>query len=313
MKFYCCLSVALVLLLSGVSPDSTSRSLAGQESVQPLVEAKWLADHLDDEDLRIIDLAHRIKDYNKGHIPNAVFVNWKSDIINPDKADRYTLPETEAWEKLLSNQGIKPDTHIVLSDNFDNRSSVRMYWTAKYFGHEKISVLNGGTDAWRSAGYALTKLAPETNKTNYKVSKTNDAILTSIQAVRDAISKTSAHMLDGRPANQYSGEAPGKVFNTGKEHKRRGHATTAINIPWAANLDESGKFIPTEQLRSLYRKHGIESGDKVLTYCNEGLHAAMPWFVLHELLGEKDITLYDDSLAEWANRDDTPMEKSSGD
>ena len=114
-------------------------------------------------------------------------------------------------------------------------------------------------------------------------------------------------LIDGRPSAQYSGEEPGKVYHTGKAHNRRGHLPQAISIPWQANLRGDGKFKSVSKLRKLY-KDCVPIGDAtIVTYCNEGLHAAHPWFVLTELLGCEDVRLYDDSLSEWANLSDAPL------
>lgn len=285
-------------------------SVEGQDKIKPLVSAEWLSKNIGNPDVVVIDLAHRVKDFRKGHIPGAIFVDWRKEIIGAEKPDRYTLPTKEDWQALMSRCGIEPETHLVFTDNMDNRSAVRMYWTSKYFGHQKISVLNGGTNAWQQTGLKVESSESTRQKTNYKVTDTDESVITSMKAVQSALESSESTLIDGRPEKQYSGELPGKVFNTGKEHQRRGHIRSAINIPWKANIQEDGRFMELDKLRSLYKKGGVEDGDAVITYCNEGLHAAMPWFVLHELLGHKEITLYDDSMAEWANRDDTPMSRS---
>ena len=295
--------LAAILALVVTADNATAQDNAG-----PLVSTNWLSQNIDNDDICVIDLAHRIKDYRRGHIAGAIFVDWKVDIINPEQPDSYTLPKQEAWEKLLSRIGVTPETHVILTDNLDNRLSVRMYWTLKHFGHARISVLDGGTLAWSEGGFDMDTEVPIREETDYRVTKTNDDIVVAIDEVRAAIEDDEVHLIDGRPTGQYTGESPGKVFNTGKEHRRRGHVTEALSIPWNANLNDDGTFKSPDELRQVYEGSGMANADSVITYCNEGLHAAMPWFVLYELLGEKGITLYDDSMAEWANRDDTPME-----
>ncbi len=282
--------------------------IAAAQDVEPLVSVGWLEENIDNENLLVVDLPHRIKDYNRGHIPGAVFVDWRKDIIDPESPDLYTLPTKEAWQTLMSRLGVQADTHLVLTDNLDNRVSVRMYWSAKFFGHKHISVLDGGTNSWQQAGNRLSQIDAIIVESDYRVTQMNEQVRTSLETVRAAVEDGDIHLLDGRPNDQYTGESPGKVYNTGKEHKRRGHAATALNIPWKDNIDDDGTFKSINDLADLYKDNGIGMNDEVITYCNEGLHAAMPWFVLHELLKEEKVTLYDDSMAEWANLDDTPME-----
>ena len=114
-------------------------------------------------------------------------------------------------------------------------------------------------------------------------------------------------MIDGRPVKQYTGELPGKTFHSNKAHKNKGHVPGAVSIPWASNMNEDGTFKSLDELRELYEKNGIDTDGEVVTYCNEGLHAAMPWFVLTQLLGNSQTTVYDNSMGEWANDVKKPM------
>ena len=119
-------------------------------------------------------------------------------------------------------------------------------------------------------------------------------------------------MIDGRPNSQFTGEKPGKAFHTNTAHKRKGHVPSAANIPWKDNLNEDGTFKSIPELRDLYESNGISLDREIITYCNEGLHAAMPWFIIRELFGNTEVQLYDDSMVEWANRDDTQLKIEAG-
>ena len=182
-----------------------------------------------------------------------------------------------------------------------------MYFTLKYFGIDRVTVLNGGTDAWLDAGYATDDVTPEFAPSQIEIGTGRRARIAALNHVRMEIEDSESTVIDGRPLNQFTGEAPGKVFHTGKEHKRRGHIASAINVPWPDNLNEDGTFKSVDELKRIYARHDIDNLRSVVTYCNEGFHATMPWFVLHEVLRYPEIRVYDDSLSEWANLDDTPM------
>ncbi len=295
----------LALLLAFVSQQAPLHAQA--ESLSPLVDVEWLEQHLADHDLRIIDLSHRRKNYNDGHIPGAIFVDWRHDIIDQDHADLYLMPRREQFEKLMGRIGATADSRLVLTDNMESRASIRMYLTLRYFGHDRVSVLNGGTNAWKAAGGLIETDPPEVKETTYVVREVRQEFLSEMQEVMDAIVSRNVLLLDSRSPDQFTGESPGKIFHTGREHRRRGHIETAINISWTEHFNEDGTFKSLAELRSLYSDKGVSPDDEVVTYCNEGLHATIPWFVLHELLGRKDVSVYEHSLGEWANRNETPM------
>lgn len=290
----------LVLLL--VTP-----ALAQDKTPPPVVDVDWLQQNLASPDLRIIDLAHRQKNYNEGHIPGAVFIDWRHEIIDAAHTELYLMPPQEQFEELMTRLAVTHDTQFVLTDNLETRGSIRFYLTLRYYGHDKVCILNGGTNAWKAAGGLLTTDVPELEPVAYKAAKVRPEFLTSIATVQEAIDDEKALILDGRSREQFTGEAPGKIFHTGKEHKRRGHITSAVNIPWMQNFNEDGTFKTVEQLKELYTGNGVADDDHIVTYCNEGLHATVPWFVLHELLGHEKTKVYEHSLGEWANQDETPM------
>ena len=306
-------SVFCTLLLVFVGLGIESISLA-QDSVEmtldktPLVNAKWLAANLDK--VRIISSGQSAKQFAKGHIPNAVFVDWRTQITNPDNSDLFSLPPISQLETLLSNLGVTPQTTIVLTDNLSNRMSTRIFWTLKMFGHKNLKILNGGFEAWRSAGLPMSKQNLKITPTKYLFPAANKkyaaANIANTQQVLDSV-KRGDILIDGRPENQFTGAAPGRVFHTNAPHQRRGHIKSAVNVPWKENFTTDGKFKSIEELQELYKQAGVTDEQQVITYCNEGLHAAAPWFVLKELLGHPEVKLYDDSMGVWANRPDTPM------
>ena len=246
-------------------------------------------------------------EYLSSHIPNASFLDWRKDITDSSDPGKYTILSKEELQRLLSKHGVEPDSIIVLYDNFTSRLSTRMYWTLRYYGHKDIRILDGGEQAWATAGYPLVEEVPQYSASNYQVSEVNFHLLASRDYVAEGLAGTDMILVDGRPSAQYTGDAAGKVFHTGVEHSRKGHIYGAKNVVWKDNFRPDGTFKPVEELRALYLQRHVDANKSVVTYCNEGLHAAPPWFVLHELLGYQDVRLYDNSLAEWANEFETPM------
>ena len=273
-----------------------------------IVTSDWLAEQLKkgNDKIRVLDLALRNTNYKLGHIPGAVFLDWRKEIIDTEKDHLYRLPSKPQFEKLMSKAGIGNDSMVIVADNTKNRMAVRMFFTLKYFGHKNVRILDGGTTAWKASGKELSIELPKVKPASYKVSKTNEQFVVSLKAVEQAIGKDVA-LIDGRPLKHYTGEVPGKTFHKNQPHKRKGHVPGAVNIPWEQNMNADSTFKSLDELRDLYDSHGIDTDTKVITYCNEGLHAAMPWFVLTQLLGNSQTTVYDDSMAEWANTEKQPL------
>ena len=309
-KKYVIVGIALIIILGlGIGyiafqqspPVSQENEYANPNA---LVTPDWLENNLDDPNIRIIDLSY---DYYEGHIKNSVFVDWIDDTTDPEDVERYTIAKKEAIESLLSRISVKEDTIIILVDDLQNRISMRMFWVLKYYGHEDIRILDGGRVAWENAGKSYTDEIPEISETNYKVAKVNEQHRVKFDFIKDNFDSPDVVLIDNRGPAQYSGEKAGAVYNTGEKHKRKGHIPGAINVPWNDNLKEDDTFKSYQELLKEYKDKGIAKDKFVITYCNEGLHAAASWFVLSELLGYPKVSVYDESMAEWANRDDVPM------
>jgi|SaaInl5LU_22_DNA_1037371.scaffolds.fasta_scaffold02803_7 thiosulfate/3-mercaptopyruvate sulfurtransferase len=289
----------------GLSPEELSVLQEQREHV--LISSEWLADYGHYPDLHILELGRTPYEYAQAHIPEAKFIDWRVDITNPAQPDKYNILPRAQFEALMGKLGITLNSTVVLYDTLDNRASARMFWTMKYYMHESVKVLDGGLTAWQRAGYELSAEPPEIVQTQYLVESVRGTLLVDMQYVLGNVSDPNHSLVDGRPFEQYTGEIEGKVYNTGSTHQRLGHIYGAHSVPWASNLNEDGTFKSTQELLALYEVHEVTRDKTVVTYCNEGLHAAMPWFVLSELLGYQDVRLYDSSMAEWANLSETPM------
>jgi len=298
--------VGIGLGIVGWQQLSPPMSQKGYANPDALVTQEWLEQHLQDPDIRVVELLYSANYYD-GHITRSVLVDWVYDITDPAYPDRYIVAKKEAIELLLGRIGVKEDTGIVLVDDLQNRLSMMMFWILRYYGHEKVHILNGGRVAWEAAGKTYTKQNTEITETEYTVKKVNENYRVGFDFIRDSLNNLNVVLIDSRSPQQYSGEEPGAVYHTGELHKRRGHVPGAINMPWDSNLREDNTFKSYDELLQMYTDKGITNDKLVVTYCNEGLHAAANWFVLYELLGYSNVAVYNESMAEWANRDDVPM------
>ena len=253
----------------------------------------------ENEDIRILELSTLRSEFDKGHLPGAQFVHWVDDITDPQESERYNILKSGEAE-LFMRLGISNDTHVILYDRMQSRVSTRMFWMMKIFKHEKVQVLDGGFALWSKTNTPTKKVA-EFPRGSYQIDSKNEDLIADLEYVKQRIKDKETTMIDGRPPKQFSGEEAGKVFHTKVAHKRRGHVPGAVNITWKDNFNEDGTFKSADQLRKLYSAKGALESKEVITYCNEGLHAAPPWFVLTQILGRSDVRLYDDSMAEWAN------------
>ncbi|MEM7317125.1 MAG: sulfurtransferase [Planctomycetota bacterium] len=296
----CQLAIVLLLATFAIIDDASAQT--DSSTVSPLVTAVQLEKLVGNDEVRILEVGRDAKEYTDGHIPSALFVHWIDDLSNPKSPDRFNNIDRPAMEKLLSRLGIQHDTHIVLYDELASRLSTRMYWSLKYYGHDRVSVLDGGQYGWVHSKRKLSREKPKVKPTKYVVQKMNPKYAASAKIIMDRLGRPNLKLVDGRPPKQFTCAEPGRVFHTDKPHKRRGHIPGASSIFWKQNFNKDGTFKSEAELRKLYSEVH-QPGATIVTYCNEGLHAAPPWFVLHELLGAKDVRVYDDSMSEWANSD----------
>jgi thiosulfate/3-mercaptopyruvate sulfurtransferase len=237
-------------------------------------------------------------DFDSGHIPGAIYVNWIDDITDPSKPERYNIINKRRMEALLSRLGVANNSCIVIYDDLASRLSSRMFWSLRYYGHEDVHILDGGKAAWASMN-ELTAKSTKVARTNYSIENVNDNYVSSMKFIADHLRSPAVKLVDGRPPAQFSGEDVGRVYHTGTAHKKRGHIPGAVNVFWKENFNSDGTFKSRQELAELYAS--VVDAKTVVTYCNEGLHATPPWFVLVELLGRSDVRVYDDSMSEWAN------------
>ena len=269
---------------------------AGAETVPLLVDAAWLAAHLGDRHLRIVDMVSERRDYRRGHIPGAVYLSV-DDVRVKVAAGGYRLPTQAEGERLVSDLGIGPDTHVVIYDDSEGLDATRLFFTLDVVGHRATSILDGGIQAWRRAKLPLTTEVPSIARTDYRPARGPERAV-SAEWVRDRLSDPTLALVDTRSAAEYAGKDV--------RARRGGHIPGAINLEWRQNLRPDGTFKPAEELRALYVAQGITPDKTVVTYCQTHTRASHTYFVLR-WLGYPRLVGYDRSWIEWGSRDDLPL------
>lgn len=263
-----------------------------------LVSADWLAAHFDDPGVRVVEVDVSPKSYNEGHIPGAVF--W--DIYKTLKDPNYQLIDAIAFENILSTSGISPSTKVV----FYGYGPALGYWLMKLYGHADASVLNLSKSRWQADGWPSVMTEPQPQATHYRLLQPNSEIRALQPMVAASIGVKDCAILDVRTGAEFRGERfwpSGAAEATG----RAGHIPGALNVPLDTILNDDGTFAPIDVLRRTFPAQ-IDDVRDLITYCTIGNRASVAWFVLSELLGRRDVRVYDGSWAEWGHMTATPIE-----
>ena len=271
-----------------------------------LVSAEWLAEHLQDPNIRIVESNEDILLYDTGHIPGAVKIDWTSD-LNDQVARDYV--NAEQFAKLLSSKGISRDTTVIFYGDKNNWWAAYAYWVFQLFGHTNAKLLNGGRKKWIDEGRTTTREVLKYAATKYPVVQRDD---TKIRAYRDEVLthvKAKGALVDVRSVPEYTGEKLHMPEYPQEGALRGGHIPGAASIPWAQAVKEDGTFKSADDLAALYNGKGITADKDIVAYCRIGERSSHTWFVLTNLLGYKNVRNYDGSWTEWGNCVGLPIEK----
>lgn len=272
-----------------------------------LVETNWLAEHLNDPNLRIVESDEDILLYDQGHIPNAVMIDWVADLN--DKVRRDYLGR-EGFEALCAKNGIGNDTTVIFYGDKNNWWACYAFWVFQLFGHTNAKILNGGRKKWIDEKRELSKAKPSLvsatyhaqERTDYKIRAFRDQVLAHVQA--------KGPLVDVRSPAEYTGELLHMEAYPQEGALRGGHIPGAKSIPWGKAVKDDGTFKSADELRELYEKqNGLHADQNVIAYCRIGERSSHSWFVLTYLLGYPSVRNYDGSWTEWGNLVGAPIEK----
>ncbi len=273
-----------------------------------LVDTAWVAEHLNDPNVRIVESNEDILLYDQGHISGAIKIDWVADLN--DQVVRDYL-DREHFEQLLAAKGIGNDTTVVFYGDKNNWWATYALWVFKLYGHKDARIMNGGRAKWIAEGHDLTRKVPSYAPTSYKAPERDDSTIRAFRdQVREHIKKSGVALVDVRSPQEYSGERTHMPEYPQEGTLRGGHIPTAVSIPWAKAVKEDSTFKSPEDLQELYGSQGVTPDKDVVAYCRIGERSSHTWFVLTYLLGYPKVRNYDGSWTEWGNGVGLPIEKS---
>jgi len=270
-----------------------------------LVSTDWVQSHLDDPQVRLIEVDVDTTAYDEGHIPGAVGFNWQTQLQDTVRRD---IPAQNVFERMMGDAGVANHHKVVLYGDNNNWFAAYAFWLFKIYGHEDVVLMNGGRKKWIAEERALTKEVPQYPATQYRAKTADLTIRAFSPHVLEIMTSPGHALVDVRSPQEFTGEilAPPGLMETAQ---RGGHIPGAANIPWAQAAQEDGTFKPYDQLKALYESHGITPDKKVVAYCRIGERSSHTWFVLRYLLGYSDVRNYDGSWTEWGNIIGAPIER----
>jgi thiosulfate/3-mercaptopyruvate sulfurtransferase len=283
-----------------------------------LVEPAWLAEHLHDPDVRVVDMRGYVRtvnqpdgrqeaqyvgapeEYAQDHIPGAVYVDWSQDIVDLDDPVEAQVAPPARFAEAMSRVGIGDQTLVVAYDTHPaSQFATRLWWALRYYGHDQVVVLNGGLGRWQREQLPMETTVPTYARATF-TPRVQPQLRATAEEVVSLIGKSGVTLLDARDAGQYSGTV---VRGEG----RPGHVPGAVNIPREELIAADGTFRSNDELRAIFASAHVVPDERIVAYCNGGVAATTVLFSL-AMLGYPQFTNYDGSWNEWGVRQDLPTE-----
>ncbi|WP_329377440.1 sulfurtransferase [Streptomyces sp. NBC_01351] len=276
----------------------------GYAHPETLVDTEWLAAHLNDGTVRVIDVDEDTTAYEQGHIPGAVGWNWTTDLHAPVGRDYL---DREALGRLLAEAGVGYDTTVILYGGNNNWFAAYAYWILRLRGFNRVKLLDGGRKKWELESRDTTRDVRRYERTDFTVTGQENP---QFRALRTEVLESvghGVHMVDVRSPEEYRGEKLAPPHLPQEQAQVPGHIPGAANVPWAQAANDDGTFKSADELRMLYLGRGITPDREVIAYCRIGERSSHTWFALHELLGYSDVKNYDGSWTEYGSLVGAPV------
>ena len=269
-----------------------------------LVDADWVEDHLDDPGVVLVEVDEDTSAYDKGHIRNAVKVDWRQDLQDPVRRD---FVDRHGFGQLLSERGIGNDDLVVLYGGNNNWFAAYAYWYFRLYGHRNVRLLDGGRKKWELESREMVATVPERARTAYQATEQDPSLRAMSDEVLAAIGKLN--LVDVLSPDEFTGRLLAPAHLPQEQAQRAGHVPTAKNVPWSKAANDDGTFKSDQELRALYLDEaGLDFSKDTIAYCRIGERSAHTWFVLHELLGLPNVKNYDGSWTEYGSLVGVPIE-----
>ena len=269
-----------------------------------LVDADWVEAHLDDPGVVLVEVDEDTTAYDKGHIRNAVKLDWKKDLQDPVRRD---FVDRRGFEQLLSERGISNDDTVVLYGGNNNWFAAYAYWYFRLYGHQSVKLLDGGRKKWELESREMVTAVPSRQRTSYQATVQDSSLRAMRDEVIAAIGKQN--LVDVRSPDEFTGKLLAPAHLPQEQAQRAGHIPTAKNVPWSKAANDDGTFKTDDELRALYAGDaGLDLSKDTIAYCRIGERSAHTWFVLHELLGQPRVKNYDGSWTEYGSLVGVPIE-----
>ena len=272
-----------------------------------LVSTEWVAAHLNDENVRLLESNEDVLLYDTGHIPGAQKIDWQEDLNDAVVRD---YVGQEQFQALLGRLGISNDTTIVFYGDKSNWWATYAFWVFQLFGHTNAKVMDGGRQKWTDEGRDVTRETTTYPTASYSAPARSDS---AIRAMREEVlehQSAGLPLVDVRSPAEYKGELLHMADYPQEGSLRGGHIAGARNVPWARAANEDGTFKSAAELRAIYEEEqGLSPSDDIVAYCRIGERSSHSWFVLTYLLGYGNVRNYDGSWTEWGNAVGLPIER----
>jgi thiosulfate/3-mercaptopyruvate sulfurtransferase len=267
-----------------------------------LVDADWVEAHNGEDGVVLVEVDEDTAAYDKGHIRNAVKIDWKKDLQDPVRRD---FVDKDGFAALLSARGISNDDTVVLYGGNNNWFAAYAYWYFRVYGHQNVKLLDGGRKKWELESRELVTEVPQRPATSYTPADPDS----SIRAFRDEVVAAIGrdNLIDVRSPDEFAGRLLAPAHLPQEQAQRGGHIPTASNVPWSKAAEEDGTFKSDDALRTLYGDAGVDFAKDTIAYCRIGERSAHTWFVMHELLGQPNVKNYDGSWTEYGSLVGVPI------